>query len=351
MLKQLKRVVLNAARAAGTLSIIRDSTWRKRRLLVIGYHGIALDDEHLWKPTLYVTPAVLAERFQILRDGGYSVLPLGEAVSRLAAGTLPPRSVALTFDDGFADFGLKGMPLLARFGFPATVYLTTYYTTFNRPIFGLICSYMLWRTTRTEVCSSEFVPGLESATWNLRSPVDRDRAHEALLDYAASARLSAREKDDLAQRVAVALEIDYEDLVQRRILSLLSPAEVSRLSAAGVDFQLHTHRHRTPVNEEAFAREIQDNRRILSELTGRAPFHFCYPSGVYEPEFLPWLKNAGVVSATTCDTGISSRHTNLLLLPRLVDTMNLSAVEFESWVSGAGAFLPLRRHQPTHGDA
>jgi peptidoglycan/xylan/chitin deacetylase (PgdA/CDA1 family) len=349
MLKQIKRTVLRASKGAGTFRLLRNSEWRRSRLLVIGYHGVSLDDEHRWKPTLYITPSVLEERFKILRDGGYTVLPLGEAVHRLAAGTLPPRSVALTFDDGIADFALEAFPLLKRFGFPATVYLTTYYTRFNRPIFGLICSYMLWKTARAEVRSTDLVPGAESESWSLRSPLDRQRAHQAIVRYADSTGLSARDKDELARHVALALGIDYDTLVERRILRLLDPAEVTALSAAGVDFQLHTHRHRTPVDEQAFAREIEDNRRVLAELTGRSTSHFCYPSGVYEPEFLPWLKDAGVLSATTCDTGIASRHTDPLLLPRLIDTMNLSAVEFESWVSGAGAFLPLRRHQPTHG--
>jgi peptidoglycan/xylan/chitin deacetylase (PgdA/CDA1 family) len=349
MLKQIKRTVLRASRGAGTFRLLRNSKWRKNRLLIIGYHGVALDDEHRGSPTLYVTRRVLEGRFKILRDGGYAVLPLGEAVSRLAAGTLPPRSVCLTFDDGFADFALEAFPLLEQFGFPATVYLTTYYTRYNRPIFGLICSYMLWKTSRAELRSTDLLPGVASERWNLRSPADRQRAHQAIVRHADAAGLSAREKDELAQRVAVALEIDYQGLVRRRILSLLTPAEVTSLSAAGVDFQLHTHRHRTPVDEHAFAREIRDNRRELAELTGKNTAHFCYPSGVYEPEFLPWLKEAGVVSATTCDTGIASQSTNPLLLPRLIDTMNLSPVEFESWVSGAGAFLPLRRHQPTHG--
>lgn len=348
MLKQIKRTVLRASREAGTFTLLRGTDWRRNRLLVVGYHGISIDDEHRWRPTLFVTPSVLEERFRILRDGGYSVLPLNDAVNRLAAGTLPPRSVVLTFDDGFADFALQAFPLLQQFGFPATVYLTTYYSRFNRPIFSLACSYMLWKTRRTEVRASELIPGAGHERWSLRTPLDRERVQQAMEQFADSVPLSAREKDEIAHRAATALGIDYQDLVRRRVLSLLTPAEVTCLSAAGVDFQLHTHRHRTPVDEQAFTREIDDNRRVLEQLTGKPATHFCYPSGVHEPAFLPWLKQAGVTSATTCDTGIASRHTDPLLIPRLIDTMNLSAVEFESWVSGAGAFLPLRHHKPTH---
>ena len=38
---------------------------------------------------------------------------------------MPPRPVVLTFDDGFADFHDRALPLLARYGFTATVFVTT----------------------------------------------------------------------------------------------------------------------------------------------------------------------------------------------------------------------------------
>ena len=40
-------------------------------------------------------------------------------------GTLPDRAVVLTFDDGYADFHSRAMPLLDRYGFTATVFVTT----------------------------------------------------------------------------------------------------------------------------------------------------------------------------------------------------------------------------------
>jgi peptidoglycan/xylan/chitin deacetylase (PgdA/CDA1 family) len=160
--------------------------------------------------------------------------------------------------------------------------------------------------------------------------------------------LSAAAKDDLAKNIAKTLQLDYAGLARKRIMRLLTPAEVARLGAAGIDFQLHTHRHRTPRAREAFAREIEDNRRSIAGMTGSTADHFCYPSGVYEPEFLPWLRELGVRSATTCDTGIASAATDPLLLPRLIDTSNLAPIEFESWTTGFGSFLPLRRHRSRH---
>ena len=71
--------------------------------------------------------------------------------------------------------------------------------------------------------------------------------------------------------------------------------------------------------------------------------HFCYPSGVYRAEFLPWLREAGVQTATTCDPGLASSQTEPLLLPRLVDTSNLSALDVEGWMTGMSAFFMPRK--------
>jgi peptidoglycan/xylan/chitin deacetylase (PgdA/CDA1 family) len=83
-----------------------------------------------------------------------------------------------------------------------------------------------------------------------------------------------------------------------------------------------------------FTREIRDNRDRIREFTGHEAVHFCYPSGDYAPEFLPWLRELGVRSATTCETGLASPHSEPLLLPRVLDGEQVTPVEFESWLCG-----------------
>jgi CelD/BcsL family acetyltransferase involved in cellulose biosynthesis len=54
-----------------------------------------------------------------------TVVPLGVAMDALGAGqTLPPRAVALTFEDGYRDHLEIAVPLLERLGLPATFFLT-----------------------------------------------------------------------------------------------------------------------------------------------------------------------------------------------------------------------------------
>src|SRR5690348_9942669 len=140
-----KEVLYAAAKRAGVLDRMRDSDWRRRRLLILCYHGVSTCDEHEWDSELYVPPALLRRRLEYLRENRYNILPLAEACRRLKSNSLPPRSVAVTFDDGALDFATAALPILREFDAPATVYLTTYYSDAQLPVFDVVLSYVLWR--------------------------------------------------------------------------------------------------------------------------------------------------------------------------------------------------------------
>jgi hypothetical protein len=168
-------------------------------------------------------------------------------------------------------------------------------------------------------------------------------ARQGIHAFARENKLSAAEKDTLLSKLAARLKVDYKALLEQRIMHNLTPEEVKQLATDGVDIQLHTHRHRTPKDRTLFLREIEDNRRSIQAMTGKPTSHFCYPSGAYDLEFLPWLQESGVISATTCEPGFASQASDRLLLPRVLDNPSLSPIEFESWLTGVSAALPRRR--------
>jgi len=340
MLRPIRRAALQLLRSSGVFRLVGDSEWRKNRLLILCYHGISRNDEHLWRPSLYMQPEILGQRLEILKRGGYNVLPLRDGIWRLQAGELPSRGVAITFDDGGYDFYTAAFPLIKSYGFPVTVYQTTYYSDYQKPIFNLVCSYILWKR-RGSVLQGGKELGLPEPL-DLRTETTRAQIVRTLVLNALASNLTGVQKNDLAARLAELLDISYDDIVATRMFQLMNPAERTQLAAAGVDFQLHTHRHRTPIDQDLFRKEIQDNRSGLQQL-GEKAIHFCYPSGVYRPEFLAWLRMENVVSATTCDAGLASRRSNPLLLPRLVDTSSRSALEFEAWLTGLAFLLTVRK--------
>lgn len=323
--------------------MVQNSRWRRERLLILAYHGISTHDEHLWDDSMFMPAQVLRRRLELIENSRCTVLPLAEAIERLYQNDLPERSVAITFDDGAQDFHSAAFPLLRQFGFPVTVYLSTFYSDFNHPVFDVMCAYLLWKARASVLDLRKLIDRDESI--DLEIDASRKLAVKRIREFASENQLPADAKNELLTRLAGQLEIDYLPLIDRRAMHLLNPEEVKSLAAEGVDFQLHTHRHRTPSDRDLFLREIQDNRLSIQAMTGRRANHFCYPSGVYEFAFLPWLQEAGVTSATTCDFGLASAMSDRLLLPRLVDVSSLSEIEFESCLSGVSAALPRRREQ------
>jgi peptidoglycan/xylan/chitin deacetylase (PgdA/CDA1 family) len=76
--------------------------------------------------SLAVSPAMFREQLSYLADAGYTTVTAGEFAASVAEGrSLPPRTVVLTFDDGFADFHEYAVPALSERGFVASVFVNT----------------------------------------------------------------------------------------------------------------------------------------------------------------------------------------------------------------------------------
>jgi len=92
-------------------------------LRVLTYHRV--NDRHP-HDRLTVHPDAFAAQMEALAASGRPVVSLRETLPALrGAAPLPSRSVALTFDDGYADNLAHALPILSRFGFPATFFVVT----------------------------------------------------------------------------------------------------------------------------------------------------------------------------------------------------------------------------------
>jgi peptidoglycan/xylan/chitin deacetylase (PgdA/CDA1 family) len=342
MFNHAKLAVLSVAERTGASRLIGYSGWRRRRLLILCYHGISANDEHEWS-SLYITREMFRRRMQILVQHRCNVLSLSEAIVRLREGTLPPRAIAITFDDGFHDFYSVAFPVLESFGFPVTLYLTTYYVDFNRPVFDPMLSYLLWKGRAAKTIDFPDVL-LKPVTLNKEG---RNRAAAEFQRFASAQQLTAIEKDDLLAQLAGRLGVDYQDLCRRRVLQLITPAEAKDLAARGACLEYHTHRHRIYRSRERWFADLNENRSRILSFTSAEPHHFCYTGGFHLPEHREFLEDYGVLSATTCQPGMCTAETHPMLLPRLVDATPISDLEFRSWLLGTSGLLPRRRAETT----
>ena len=94
------------------------------RLLVLGWHNVL----PTWAFPESAPGAALRgfrRQLRLLRRVS-NVVPLRQALGDLSEGrSLPPRAVALTFDDGYFDNAAMAAPMLREHGLPATFFLVT----------------------------------------------------------------------------------------------------------------------------------------------------------------------------------------------------------------------------------
>ena len=102
--------------------------FRKRRSTtgaILMYHRVLPAGVDVWR--LNVSPEHFAEQLEVLRARMRPV-SLRTLVEHIKSGRVESRSVAVTFDDGYANNLELGVPALERCDVPATVFVTTGYT-------------------------------------------------------------------------------------------------------------------------------------------------------------------------------------------------------------------------------
>ncbi|HET9531812.1 MAG TPA: polysaccharide deacetylase family protein, partial [Blastocatellia bacterium] len=95
-----------------------------RRAVILMYHRVAEVRSDPW--SLCVTPQHFAEHMEILRRHARPI-SLRELTGALREGSVPRRSVVVTFDDGYLDNLKNARPLLERYDIPATFFIATGY--------------------------------------------------------------------------------------------------------------------------------------------------------------------------------------------------------------------------------
>lgn len=94
--------------------------------LVLCYHAVATG----WPDAVAVTQERFARQISMLDQMGYRGVTFTEAVEKTSRG----HRVAVTFDDGFHSVLTDAFPVLARFGWPGTIYVVADYVGGERPI-------------------------------------------------------------------------------------------------------------------------------------------------------------------------------------------------------------------------
>lgn len=310
-----KQAVLKLAVASGLSRLARATTAPQLRILC--YHGLWRVPGKPYGNCLFMAPGQFEARMARLRRSRRPVLPLGEAVARLAAKDLPPAAVVITIDDGWASTRSHMLPILERYQLPATLYATTWYSGRDLPVINVAVDYLLSAAGRSDA----------------RLPIVR--RIEALPE---TERLAALRR--LGRELGVA-----EAWLETRQFHLLGPDELADVQRRGLDVQLHTHRHiDVGALPGRLVDEVETNRAFLARATGAPPAtHFCYPSGTWHPAAPALLAGCGVRSATLVTEGLNAPGSSPYALRRFVDGPAVPPIAFDAYLDGTLHYLTKLR--------
>lgn len=239
----------------------------------------------------------------------FNVLPLFEAVQQLRSGSLPARSVCITFDDGYSDNCDIALPILLKYGLPATFFVSTGFLNggmmWNDKIFEAVKQ---WKDSELDL--DHFTLG----KYKLESGKEIGVIHEVLekLKY-----LPLDERADIVEQIC-----DYMHTSLPSNL-MMTDKQVKTLHEAGMEIGGHTVNHPilTKVNVKQAAEEIQQGKDYLESLLGTKLKSFAYPNGVpnqdYAGEHIKILRDLEFSCAVSTSWGVARCQTDLFQLPRM----------------------------------
>jgi peptidoglycan/xylan/chitin deacetylase (PgdA/CDA1 family) len=319
--------------------------------LILMYHRVTNVAADPW--AICVSPANFAEHLDVLKQVATPV-PLESLTGADARRRLPPRSVAVTFDDGYADFLHEAAPLLESKAVPATLFVTTGNLGTDREFWWDELERLLLRPGtlpplleiqiggeehRWELCEARHFSDEDArACRRTRSSTARAGTRHALF-HSVYTRLFPLAEGERRRTLALLRAWTGDPGIHRADFRSLTPGEVAAVSRSGlVEIGAHTVNHPALSAHSIAAQraEILESKKTLEEILGHSVTSFSYPHGEYTPDTLALAREANLRRACTVKTGRVTRHTPPLELPRF-PVEDWTAAEFEErlvyWLS------------------
>jgi peptidoglycan/xylan/chitin deacetylase (PgdA/CDA1 family) len=270
---------------------------RRRRepsFQILSYHRVNDEGAHFF-------PGVPVQQFRQQMEAlarHTTVLPLGELVERMFAADLPPRSVAITFDDGYRDNYECAYPVLRALRLPATIFLTTGPLDTGEP---------LWHD---RVFDAFEHAGDTSLTLKGRSfPMAPIAARHAALRHVLT-HLRSLDPEERNRTIRGIEDQVGSKAPEDRARRMLTWEQVREMAAGGITFGAHTVSHPilTRVGLEEATAEIRDSKAAIERELGRPVDQFAYPNGTradFNDAILRILRDQGFRCAVTTLWGIN----------------------------------------------
>jgi len=256
------------------------------------YHRISRARYDPWR--LSVTPEHFEEHLTQLSRA--NVVPLT---------SLPktPGGIAITFDDGYRDNLDTALPLLTKYGLPATVFVAT----------DALCGREFW-WDRVE-------HALLASLYTPRRRLKDLPIFQRTRTVAFGARLRALDRCALEKCLSELPHVKPASEPACARHRMMGKDELRELAASPlIEIGAHTRSHPrlSRLTEQEQHEEVAGSRHLLERLTGRRVYTFAYPFGEHDETSVRVVKRAGFALACIVGGGLVRSNTDLFRLPRLM---------------------------------
>jgi peptidoglycan/xylan/chitin deacetylase (PgdA/CDA1 family) len=246
------------------------------------YHGVCdapSDALGPWKYT--VSPSDFEEQIERLSDR-YTVVSLNEAMDEVDGSE---DLAVVTFDDGYRNNLTNAVPILERYGVPATVYVSTAFVNGEIPYEYVVADALL------EKDSIDITLAGNEIREKLETPASRLRVFEKVKEV-------AKTSPEVRKEVSRKLSRDGTQV------SMLDPDEIRELDThplTTVGAHGHQHLPLASVSESVVEQEIRECTAVLEDILGHGVSHFSYPYGSNDAGVRKRVREEGYKTAVTTE--------------------------------------------------
>jgi len=323
----LKASVAGTLYHTGLLRLGPFSQGRDAQAVILMYHRVvptSVDDARAttWLryrslPGIVVSPEMFENQLRFLKRK-YRIVSLEDLARLLAAGDdIPPKSVVITFDDGWRDNFDYAFPILKKLNVPATIFLTAEYIGTEKlfwpeKVIALFDAIAEAKVDYPDLSGMSLPNDVAAIIGRIKQSGGeaRDEAVGELIERVKFIDRAAR--DELIAR----LEASAGTLPKHRVM--LSWEEVSSMQAEGVSFGSHglSHEIMTEIDEDRQREEITRSRSVIEERLGKPCLTLAYPNGNHDDRVRRLAEDAGYLCAVAVKPGTVRRDSNLFALNR-----------------------------------
>jgi peptidoglycan/xylan/chitin deacetylase (PgdA/CDA1 family) len=304
---------------------------------VLMFHRVINDDDDVFNRNIQVAGDYLEDIIKYFIDNKIDIVSLDECYNRITSEDKVKRFVAFTFDDGYADNLVNGLPVFEKYNAPFALFLATGF-----PDNTIILWWYLLENLVQNSDTIEFGDGEDNYSFKTVTQDEKKEAFWKIRRYIVESN-----EDNLLSRLMNIFnksEDEMLDLTKKLALTWDQVVELSDHPLVTIGAHTVSHLALSKLKENRVIEEINESIRIIGDRIKKPVEYLAYPIGSYSAanvrEFNITEKCNVKMAFTAKDSNIFRHHKkSLYSLPRIGIDETRGLVFIDLYINGFTPFL------------